>query len=174
MISDFNQRVVECRLAALCLHKYKFNTIDLTNIPKLKSVQESYGVPLDSMLNQLDFTFARDNKKAQEPYTRDEVLKQLQISDDDLKKFVLSANTQDMDSFWLYKRAEHVFSEALRVVQFGRICNNAGENSNSAIKLGLMMDGSHWSCSKGYQCSSTELDTLTDAARDAGALGIEF
>ena len=34
-----------------------------------------------------------------------------------------------------------------------------------------MMDGSHWSCSKGYKCSSTELDTLTDVARDSGALG---
>ena len=33
------------------------------------------------------------------------------------------------------------------------------------------MDGSHWSCSKGYKCSSTELDTLTDVARDSGALG---
>ena len=34
-----------------------------------------------------------------------------------------------------------------------------------------MMDGSHWSCSKGYKCSSTELDTLTDVARDSGAFG---
>lgn len=152
------------------MHKYKFNTIDLTNIPKLKTVQESYGVTLESMLNQLDFTFARDNKKAAEPYTRAEVLKQLSISEDDLKKHVLSANTQDMDTFWLYKRAEHVFSEAFRVHQFARICNSAA-GGNSSVKLGLMMDGSHWSCSKGYQCSSTELDTLTDAARDAGALG---
>ena len=133
--SDFNQRVVECRLAALMLQKYKFNAIDLTNIPKLKSVQESYNVPLDSMLNQLDFTFARNNKKAQEPFTRAEVLEKLEISDDDLKKFILSANTQDMDSFWLYKRAEHVLSEALRVQQFARICNT-NQEENSAIKLG--------------------------------------
>jgi len=168
--NDFNQRVVECRLAALCLQKYKFNKINLANIPKLKTVQEGYGVSIESMLNQLDFTFARDNKKAAEPYTRAEVLSQLAISEDELKKHVLSANTQDMDTFWLYKRAEHVFSEAFRVHQFARICNSAA-TVNSTIKLGLMMDGSHWSCSKGYQCSSAELDTLTDAARDAGALG---
>ena len=43
--------------------------------------------------------------------------------------------------------------------------------SLSKTTKGLMMDGSHWSCSKGYQCSSVELDTLTDAARSAGALG---
>jgi N-acetylgalactosamine kinase len=33
------------------------------------------------------------------------------------------------------------------------------------------MDGSHWSCSKKYECSSTELDELTDVARSCGALG---
>jgi len=75
-----------------------------------------------------------------------------------------------MSEFWLYKRAEHVFSEALRVHQFKRICDSE-HNDNTIVKLGLLMDGSHWSCSKGYQCSSTELDALTDVARSSGAFG---
>ena len=53
-----------------------------------------------------------------------------------------------MEEFWLYKRAEHVYSEAFRVHQFKRICD--GEHTdNTLTKLGLLMDGSHWSCSKG-------------------------
>merc|ERR1712003_215489 len=75
-----------------------------------------------------------------------------------------------MDEFWLYKRAEHVYSEAFRVGQFARICNGE-QGENVLVKLGLMMDGSHWSCSKGYKCSSIELDNLTDVARESGALG---
>ena len=115
--------MVECRLAALCLQKYKFNKIDLQNIPKLKTVQESYAVDLPSMLNQLDFTFARDDKKAQEPFTRAEVLAKLEM------------DVQEMDEFWLYKRAEHVFSEAFRVEQFARICNGE-QGENVLTKLG--------------------------------------
>ena len=82
----------------------------------------------------------------------------------------MKANTQEMSEFWLYKRAEHVFSEALRVHQFKRICEFE-HSENTIIKLGLLMDGSHWSCSKGYKCSSAELDTLTDVARSCGAYG---
>ena len=130
--------MVECRLAALCLQKYKFNKIDLQNIPKLKTVQESYGVDLPSMLNQLDFTFARDDKKAQEPFTRAEVLAKLGITEEELKTHVLSSNTQDMDEFWLYKRAEHVFSEAFRVEQFARICNGE-QGENVLTKLGTVI-----------------------------------
>lgn len=33
------------------------------------------------------------------------------------------------------------------------------------------MDGSHWSCSKKYECSSIELDELTEVARKSGAYG---
>ena len=132
--------MVECRLAALCLQKYKFNKIDLQNIPKLKTVQESYAVDLPSMLNQLDFTFARDNKKAQEPFTRAEVLAKLEITEEELKTHVLSSNTQEMDEFWLYKRAEHVFSEAFRVEQFARICNGEqGENVLTKLGQGHMV-----------------------------------
>ena len=127
--------MVECRLAALCLQKYKFNKIDLQNIPKLKTVQESYGVDLPSILNQLDFTFARNDKKAQEPFTRAEVLAKLEITDEELKSHILSSNTQEMDEFWLYKRAEHVFSEAFRVEQFARICNGE-QGENVLTKLG--------------------------------------
>ena len=63
-----------------------------------------------------------------------------------------------------------MFTEALRVVQFKRTCDE-DKGPNTLVKLGILMDGSHWSCSKKYECSSTELDELTDVARNAGAYG---
>ena len=43
------------------------------------------------------------------------------------------------------------------------------EAKNAA--LGLLMDASHASCAKLYECSCPELDELTAAAKEAGALG---
>lgn len=70
----------------------------------------------------------------------------------------------------MYDRAEHVYTEAFRVVQFKRTCDE-DKGPNALVKLGILMDGSHWSCSKKYECSSTELDELTEVARKAGAYG---
>lgn len=64
--------------------------------------------------------------------------------------------------FDLYKRAYHVLSEAKRVVEFQKICNDENLNEDSKIqKLGQMMNESHFSCKMYYDCSSTELDELT-------------
>ncbi|CAM6002985.1 unnamed protein product [Sphagnum balticum] len=38
-------------------------------------------------------------------------------------------------------------------------------------RLGQLMNASHKSCAKMYQCSCTELDELTEACRKAGAYG---
>ncbi|EPQ52469.1 Galactokinase [Gloeophyllum trabeum ATCC 11539] len=87
--------------------------------------------------------------------------------------------------FQLYKRAAHVFSEALRVLQFRQAClqgrelidnkPNApvGENATKAILevLGALMNESMESCSKLYECSCPELDQLTTICREAGAYG---
>ena len=56
--NDFNRRVVECRIAALALQKYKTGKLDLDNIPKLKEIQNMYNGTLEQMVHQLDFAFA--------------------------------------------------------------------------------------------------------------------
>lgn len=66
-----------------------------------------------------------------------------------------------VDSFKLYHRALHVYSEAYRVWQFKSICDQQG----SLEDLGKLMNASHNSCSKDYECSCTELDELTQIAR---------
>jgi len=89
--------------------------------------------------------------------------------------------------FQLYKRAAHVFSEALRVLQFRQACVQAKESLHSATKgdaaaeekttkatleaLGALMNESQQSCSKLFECSCPELDQLTTLCREAGAYG---
>jgi len=75
-------------------------------------------------------------------------------------------------SFELYKRAFHVLTEAKRVLDFKETCNKEGLNEDTKIQtLGKLMNESHLSCKMYYDCSSTQLDELTQLARDSGALG---
>merc|ERR1712078_893647 len=75
----------------------------------------------------------------------------------------------------LRQRAEHVYSEAQRVLRFRDLCNSSASASAAAgetlAALGKMMDESHASCSVQYECSSPELEELTGMARELGALG---
>ena len=50
--------MVECKIAALALQKYKTGAIDLDNIPKLKEIQDLYKGTLAQMVHQLDYAFA--------------------------------------------------------------------------------------------------------------------
>ncbi len=74
--------------------------------------------------------------------------------------------------FHLQQRAQHVFSEACRVLQFKATCQDASlEGEAKLAELGALMDASHASCAGLYQCSCTELDDLVALAKEAGALG---
>lgn len=42
---------------------------------------------------------------------------------------------------------------------------------DALVRLGQLMDASHASCAKLYECSCSELDTLVGVAKGAGALG---
>lgn len=61
-------------------------------------------------------------------------------------------------SFELHNRAQHVYGEAARVLEFKRVCDEQGEQA--LAKLGNLMNASHSSCSSQYECSCEELDTL--------------
>jgi galactokinase len=84
----------------------------------------------------------------------------------------------DATHFKLYKRAKHVYSEALRVLQFRQLCLDtaaappAADGNLAALKqLGQLMNDSQVSCAGDFECSCEELDQLTQLARDAGAYG---
>lgn len=58
---------------------------------------------------------------------------------------------------------KHVLSEANRVLMFKQVCDSS--NHDCLETLGDLMNQSHYSCSKLYECSSDQLDELTDICR---------
>ena len=112
---------------------------------------------------------------SKEEYTPQKIQREFQVEEPfDIVKEVPYVNEVKAKnaSFELYKRAHHVLSEAKRVVEFQKVCNDMALNEDTKIqKLGQMMNESHYSCKMYYDCSSPELDELTQLARDSGALG---
>ncbi|OJA08259.1 hypothetical protein AZE42_02062 [Rhizopogon vesiculosus] len=68
--------------------------------------------------------------------------------------------------FELYLRAKHVFEEALRVLQFREVCLAGGDNEESKLQtLGKLMNDSHESCNKQFDCSHSKVNDLVQVAR---------
>lgn len=91
----------------------------------------------------------------------------------DIDSSAQSSHVVEATHFQLYRRAKHVLSEALRVLQFRDIClANSGSVSDAVLwELGELMNESQTSCALDYECSCPELDRLTRICRDAGAYG---
>ncbi|XP_046863679.1 N-acetylgalactosamine kinase-like [Xenia sp. Carnegie-2017] len=159
--THFNVRVVECRTAAQVLAKAK--GVDWKSIRKLSQVQKELGVDLGKMLEFVEEILHKGS------YSRQEICKLLEITDVDLIKECLSESTAHVDSFKLYDRAIHVYSEAKRVLEFRGVCEQ--KPKNAVESLGNLMSESHDSCRVQYECSCEELDKLVDCCRCAGALG---
>ncbi len=76
------------------------------------------------------------------------------------------------EGYKLRDRALHVFSEAGRVHAFKEVCDtSAGDDRQRLQQLGALMDASHASCSKLFECSCPELEELVGVAKGAGAIG---
>ncbi|CAK5268211.1 unnamed protein product [Mycena citricolor] len=104
--------------------------------------------------------------------TKEEMIALSGLSAEEFEQVYLSWVEVDATHFKLYKRAKHVFSEALRVLQFRELCLAAGNDNLSALQeLGRLMNESQTSCAEDFQCSCEELDQLTQISRDAGAYG---
>lgn len=160
--ASFNERVVECRLAAQVIAKMKGR--DWKKTRKLLLIQEELCLQLNEMSDVISECLHR------EPYSREEVCKILEITDEELESESLSEMTKAMQSFKLFQRASHVFQEASLVFSF-RDTANAGTNLATAIRLGTLMDSSHASCKDLYECSCPELDELVGLCKANGALG---
>lgn len=160
-VSDFNIRVTECRLAAQVLAKSQ--SLLWREIRRLGDVQDKLVVSLEKMVAIVADTLH------QEPYTKEELCQVLGVTEEELASTSLGPTTQKLNSFKLFQRATHVFSEANRVMQFRMICDE--QHPDALHKLGKLMDGSHASCKDLYECSHPDLDNLVQICRDAGALG---
>ena len=160
--ASFNERVVECRLAAQVIAKQK--GLDWRRLRKLINLQEELKLELREM------NAVVSDSLQQEAYSRDDICKILEISSEELESESLSDMTKEMESFHLYKRATHVFQEAHRVPTF-RDTANSGSLYDTAVRLGELMDASHATCSGLYECSCAELDQLVAICKSAGSLG---
>lgn len=111
--------------------------------------------------------------REEEGITLEEMIEWSGLSEDVFKEVYLSWVDVEATHFQLYKRAKHVYSEALRVLQFREICVGASDSESPSVlqDLGNLMNESQDSCSRVYDCSCPELDELVKLARDAGAYG---
>ena len=80
------------------------------------------------------------------------------------------------DAFKLRQRALHVFTEALRVLNFLALLESetpkSEADSDTLLKdLGALLNETQDSCRDVYECSCAELDELCALARGAGAYG---
>lgn len=159
--SHFNTRVAECRLATQLLAKAK--GLKWKDFRRLGDLQNHLALSLDDMMALVKATLSR------EPYSKQNVCDLLGVTADELNDTSLSERTFHLESFKLYERAHHVYSEANRVLKFKAICDT--QENGALDKLGQLMNDSHASCRDQYECSCTELDQLTEIARGCGALG---
>ncbi|GLB40690.1 putative galactokinase galactose-binding signature [Lyophyllum shimeji] len=112
--------------------------------------------------------------------TMEEMIEMSGLPEDKFRDVYLSWVEVEATHFQLYKRAKHVYAEALRVLQFRQTCldvsagSPAGNDSgsNAALeRLGQLMNESQTSCAELFECSCPELNNLTQLARKAGAIG---
>ncbi|KAM9979899.1 hypothetical protein ACTFIZ_006155 [Dictyostelium cf. discoideum] len=174
--TNYNLRVVECRLAAVLL---AFHCgLSWEKVRRLRDVQYQGNFDLPQLIQ-----LTEQYLSVKQTYTREELATILDISVEQLvKTYFPSGITVQSEHFELYKRARHVFTETQRVYKFSEICkqqqlnfnntnNNNNNNNNILQELGKLMNESHESCSKLFECSCPELDSLTNICRENGALG---
>ncbi|KAJ2033643.1 galactokinase [Coemansia sp. RSA 2337] len=185
--TNYNLRVVETRVGALMLTKHlgiAEHVVCASAHPlTFKVVMDEYFAKpnvgdinddgVQGWVERLE-TMLRETEKAfgthPHGYTRDEMAAALSITATDLSaKIHEDQFPVRADRFKILQRAQHAFSEALRVVKFRGICEQAPENAG--LRLGDLMNQSQDSCRDLFECSCPELDEICKIARQAGSFG---
>ncbi|KAK4249199.1 ribosomal protein S5 domain 2-type protein [Corynascus novoguineensis] len=188
----YNLRVVECTLAAAYLNAV-LNPPG-TQLPtdaaplgiSLHGFQEAYfslkehatgTTSSKSVSEQLQELLALTNQTLDkhEGYTREEIAAVLDITVDELNAKFTSRFPVRAERFKLRQRAQHVFSEALRVLQFLALLETSpGSDNDTAAyntRLGGLLNDTQTSCRDVYECSCAEIDELCAIARRHGSYG---
>ncbi|KAI0596406.1 ribosomal protein S5 domain 2-type protein [Biscogniauxia sp. FL1348] len=185
----YNLRVVECSIAAAYLNA---KLCPGTELPKdagplgvsIRGFHENYfkgtQKPMPEQITEL-IELTKRTLTQEQGYTLAEIASGIGISVDDVKARFLSSFPVRGEYFKLRQRALHVFTEALRVLQFLSLLEDpaqapapsgAGHDTTEFnIRLGDLMNQTQDSCRELYECSCPELDELCRIAREAGSYG---
>ncbi|SOV04897.1 related to GAL1 - galactokinase [Ustilago sp. UG-2017a] len=201
---NYNLRVVETRMAARALANYlDLKATKGKACKDLRGVLETYFQENGGKARlQLEMensaavkeTFEKSGEEAarikvveekvdslyatlQHALPRNEVEKLTGYSGAEFEEEFLSSFPIQAETFELYKRSKHVFTESLRVLQFQALCKahqspcSPEENTEVYKQLGALMDGSQASLRDLYNCSCDELNEVVDIAKRNGSLG---
>ncbi|KAK8938745.1 Galactokinase [Platanthera zijinensis] len=171
---NYNNRVVECRLAAIVLAK-KLGKSSEEAVTKVKTLSDVEWLCIEFAKKHefSDPVFAVKELLKEEPYTVEDIEKIISVPLTSI--FKDSPSSLDVlkaaESFKLFQRASHVYSEAKRVYSFRDAMLSNHSDEEKLQELGELMNDSHYSCSVLYECSCPELEELVKVCRDNGALG---
>ncbi|KAG5678857.1 hypothetical protein PVAND_008488 [Polypedilum vanderplanki] len=161
--SDFNQRVVECRIATKLLAK-------LTDRPwqEVEKLGQLQSEVLDVELDEFEQLIKKHLTK--DIYTKQELIDIFRISEIEFDEKMLTPNTKNAKEFKLRQRALHVVQESLRVERFREIADAIDEdNEDDAVEqISELLSKSHNSLKTLYECSHPNLDQLINISKEFG------
>ncbi|KAF8626931.1 hypothetical protein AX17_006431 [Amanita inopinata Kibby_2008] len=140
-------------------------------VERLEEVLEEMSTRID-VLKPHGRRVGGESEDAQYGMTMEEMIEMSGLSRDAFYDVYLSWVEVEATHFQLYKRAKHVLSESLRVLQFRKLCLSSSSPTQDTLHaLGNLMNASQSSCASFFDCSCPELDTLTRLALQSGAYG---
>ncbi|XP_031618440.1 N-acetylgalactosamine kinase [Contarinia nasturtii] len=148
--SDFNQRVIECRLACRILAKSA--NLPWRELERFSTLQKRLQCSLT------DFERFADRILTRDLYSRDDIINFLEVDENEFENQLLTPNTKHLEKFKLRQRAMHVIQESIRVTRFREVATK----SNNIEELGKLMRESHLSLNELYECSHENLNRLVD------------
>ncbi|KAG1870749.1 ribosomal protein S5 domain 2-type protein [Suillus subalutaceus] len=96
----------------------------------------------------------------------DEMINKSGMDEAEFREVYLSGVDAETTKFELYLRAQHVLEEALKVLKFREVCLAGGGNEESKLQtLGKLMNDSHDSCHRQFDCSHPKVNDLVRVAR---------
>ncbi len=189
---NYNLRVVECSLAAMCLAKIfgvkkqlpedssplrvSLRGFHDTYFEEKEGVADNTQTSIQDFQSQLErlVQITEDYLTQEEGYTREQISQILGLSVEEINRRFTSEVPVRADRFKLRQRALHVFSEAIRVIKFMSLLSSPppdGHSEDLPRELGSLMNETQDSCRQLYECSCPELDELCQIAKSAGAYG---
>lgn len=180
---NYNLRVVECTLAAEVLAVKMGAKLKKDSGPLGTSLRGCQTACFENLM-ELPFpgpeeqvkrmlTFSEKLLGNTEGYTREDIASALSLSVSELeikfmKKFPVRAKR-----FYLLQRAQHVFTEALRVQAFKKLLTSPPPHANTSLlpRLGAILNQSHTSSRDVYVHSCPEIDQMCEIASEAGSYG---